>query len=90
VGDLKPPKFLGVNFSMAPSETLSDETGSQKSKMAAEKNEIKRSAVSIHDSNEIPTAIHMFLRSGDTTILPGRLSDVRIREKSKMADKWNC
>jgi len=35
------PIFSGVNFSMAPSETLSDETGSQKSKMAAEKTELK-------------------------------------------------
>jgi len=70
---------------MALSETLSDETGSQKSKMAAEKNEMKRSSVSIHDSNEIPTAIPMFSRSGDTTKLLRRLSDVRIREKSKMA-----
>jgi len=32
--------FSGVNFSMAPSETLLDETGSQKSKMAAEKTEL--------------------------------------------------
>jgi len=36
---------------MAPSETLSDEARSQKSKMAAEKNEIKRGSVSIHDRN---------------------------------------
>jgi len=70
---------------MAPSETLSDETGSQKSKMAAEINEIKRSSVSIHDSNKIPTVIAMFLRSGDTTKLSRRLPDVQIREKSKMA-----
>jgi len=32
--------FLGVNVSKAPSETLSDENGSQKSKMAAEKTEL--------------------------------------------------
>jgi len=70
---------------MAPSETLSDETGSQKSKMAAEKNEIKRSSVSTHDSNEIPTAIPMFSRLDDTTKLSRRLSNVRIREKSLMA-----
>jgi len=34
------PMFSGVNLSMAPPETLSDETGSQKSKMAAEKTEL--------------------------------------------------
>jgi len=66
--------FSGVNFSMAPSETLSDETGSQKSKMAAEK--MKYSLVSIHDSNEIPTAVPMFSRSGETNKLLRRLSDV--------------
>jgi len=32
--------FLGVNVSMAPSKALSDETGSQKSKMAAEKTKL--------------------------------------------------
>jgi len=41
------PLCLGrVNFSMAPSETLSDKTGSEKSKMMTEKNDIKRSSVS--------------------------------------------
>jgi len=30
------PMFSGVNFSMVPSETLLDETGSQNSQMAAE------------------------------------------------------
>jgi len=34
------PKFSGVNFSMAPLETLWDETGSQKSKMAAAKTKL--------------------------------------------------
>jgi len=47
--------------------------------------EITYISASIHDSNEIPTAIPMFLRSGDTNKLLRRLSDVRIREKSKMA-----
>jgi hypothetical protein len=32
--------FSGVNFSMAPSETLPDETGSQKYKMAAEETKL--------------------------------------------------
>jgi len=75
--------FSGVNFSMAPSETLSDETRSQKSKMAAEKT--KLNVAQFLYTIEIPTAIPMFLRSGDTTKLLRRLSDVRIREKSKMA-----
>jgi len=34
------PVFSGVNFSMALSETLLDETRSQKSKMAAEKTKL--------------------------------------------------
>jgi len=80
------PMFSGVKFSMAPLETLSDETGSQKSKMAAAKPklnvaqflytiyEITFISASIHDSNEIPTAIPMFSRSGDTTKLLRRLS----------------
>jgi len=46
---------------MVSSETLSDETGGQKSKMAAEKNDIKRNSVSIHDSNEIPKAICLYM-----------------------------
>jgi len=61
--------FSGVNVSMAPSETLSGETGIQ-IQDGGPKNEIKRSSVSIHDSNEIPTAIPMFSRSGDTNKLP--------------------
>jgi len=47
--------------------------------------EITHISASIHDRNEIPTAIPMFSRSGDTTKLLRRLSDVRIRGKSKMA-----
>jgi len=62
--------FSRVTFSIALSETLSDETGSQKSKMAAEKNGIKCSSVTMHNSNEIATAIPMFLRSGDTANYP--------------------
>jgi len=78
--------FSGANFSMAPWETLSDETGSQKSKMVAAKTKLNIAQfLYIHDSNEIPTAIPMLSRSGDTTKLLRRLSDVRIREKTKMA-----
>jgi len=47
--------------------------------------EITQISASIHDRNEIPTAIPMFSRSGDTTKLLRRLSDVRIWEKSMMA-----
>jgi len=46
------PMFLGVNFLMAPSETLSDETGSQKSKMAAEKTECFRHRATRLDYSE--------------------------------------
>jgi len=73
----------GVNLSMAPSETLSDETGCQKSKMAAEKNEIKRSSVSIHDSNEISTVIPMFSKSGDDQTTP---KTVRCADEGEIKD----
>ena len=39
---------------------------------------------SIHDSNEISTAIPMFSGSGNTERLMGILSDVRVCRKSKM------
>jgi len=39
----------------------------------------------VHNSNEIPTAIPMFLRSGNTTWVLITMTDVRICEKSKMA-----
>ena len=54
------PMFSGSNFSMVLSATLPDETGSQKSKMAAEKTVISRISVYIHDGNEIPTAKSCF------------------------------
>ena len=47
--------FSGSNFSMALSVTLPDETGSEKSKTAAEKNVVSRISAYIHDGNEIPT-----------------------------------
>ena len=50
---LSTPMFSGSNVSMLLSETLPDETGSQKSKMAAEKNVITR--LSAYDSNKILT-----------------------------------
>ncbi len=50
------PMFWGSNFSMGLSVTLSDETGSQKSKMAAGNNVISSISANIHDSNEFPTA----------------------------------
>jgi len=52
--------FSGVNFSMAPSETLLDETRSKKSKMAAEKNEIKRNSVSIPEQRNSNGYTHVF------------------------------
>jgi len=39
----------------------------------------------VRNSNEIPTAVHMFPRSGNTTRVLIRINDVRICEKSKMA-----
>jgi len=41
--------FSGVNFSMAPSETLSDETGRQKFKMAAKKTKLNVALIVIID-----------------------------------------
>jgi len=51
--------------------------------MAAEKT--KLNVAQFLYTIEIPTAIPMFSRSGDTAKLLRRLSDVRIKEKSKMA-----
>jgi len=41
-------------------------------------------SASIHDRNEIPTAILMFSRSGNMTRVLTRMTDVRISRKSKM------
>jgi len=40
---------------------------------------------SVRNSNEIPTAMPMFSRSGNTTKVLRRMSDVRIGDKLKMA-----
>jgi len=42
-------------------------------------------SASVHDSNEIPSAIRTFLRLGNTTEVLQRMPDVRIGDKSKMA-----
>jgi len=44
-------------------------------------------SASIHDINEIPTAVPMFSTSGNTINLLQRMLDVRKKEKSKMAAK---
>jgi len=49
--------------------------------------EITYISASIHDINEIPTAVPMFSTSGNTIRLLRRMLDVRKREKSKMAAK---
>jgi len=67
---------------------LSDVWIREKSKMAAINRkliEITYISASIHDSNEITTAIPMFSRSGNTNELLRRMPDVRIGGKSKMA-----
>jgi len=68
--------------------TLSDVRIRDKSKMAAinrkYRYEITYILASIHDSNEIPTAI--FSMSGNTAVEGlRRMPDVRIGDKSKMA-----
>jgi hypothetical protein len=77
--------FLGSNFSMGLSVTLSDETGSQKSKMAAGDNVISRISANIHDSNEFPTANPTFSAFSISMKLLSILSDVSRSPKSKMA-----
>jgi len=52
--------------------------------LTGSRSEIPHISASINDSNGIPTAVPMFSRSVDTTKLR-RLSDVRMKEKSKMA-----
>ena len=79
------PMFLGSNFSLGLSATLSDETGSQKSKMAAGNNVISRISSNIHDSNEFPTANPTFSGSSISMELLPTLSDVSGSQISKMA-----
>jgi len=52
--------FPGSNVSIVLSVTLPDETGRQKSKMAAEKNIITRISANKHDSSTSSTAITRF------------------------------
>jgi hypothetical protein len=67
---------LGSNISMGLSVTLSDETESQKSKMAAGNNVISRNSANIHDSNEFPTANPTFSGFSISMELLSTLSDV--------------
>jgi len=50
--------------------------------------EITRISAYIHDRNEIPTAIPMFTRSGNTSEVLRRMPDIRTGDKSKM-DAYN-
>ena len=79
------PMFLGSNFSLGLSVTLSDETGSQKSKMAAGNNVLSRITSNIHDSNEFSTANPTFSGSSLSMELLSALSDVSGSRKPKMA-----
>jgi hypothetical protein len=69
---------------MALSERLYLETGSQKFKMAAP-NRMSYISASRQDSEEIPTAICMFLRSGKSIMLSQRLHLETGSQKFKMA-----
>ena len=77
--------FLGSNFSMGLSVTLSDETGSQKSKMAAGNNVISRISANIHDRHEFPMSNPTFSAFSISMKLLSILSDVSRSPKSKMA-----
>jgi hypothetical protein len=81
------PVFVRSNFSMGLSVSLSDETRSQKSKMAAENNVISRISANIHDSNEFLTAnpTLIFRRLASQWNYFYILSDVSGSRKSKMA-----
>ena len=63
--------------------TLSDETGSQKSKMAAGNNVNSRISANIHDSNEFPTANPTFSAFSISMELLPILSDVSGSQISK-------
>jgi hypothetical protein len=68
--------FSGSENLMAPSKRLLRPyfvTGSDKFKMAAAETGRTCISASIQDSKEIPTAICMFLVSGNSTMLPERL-----------------
>ena len=79
------PMFSGSNFPMSLSVTLSDETGSQKSKMAAQNYLISSISVNIHDSTEFPTANPTFSPFSIYMKLLPILFDVSGSRKSKMA-----
>jgi hypothetical protein len=77
--------FLVSGNSMAISRRLHLETGSQKFKMAAAKTGCTCISASIQDSKEIPTAICMFLGSGNSKLLSERLNIATGSPKFKMA-----
>ena len=70
------PMFSGTGNPMTLTWKLSDVTGSQKSKMAADKPEIHHILACRQDSNEIPTATPMFSGTGNSMTLTWKLSDV--------------
>jgi hypothetical protein len=79
------PMFLGSNFSMVPSVILPEETGCQKTKMAAAETGSIYNSASRLDRNAILAATPMFSGSSNSMGLLRTLPDTSGSRKSKMA-----
>ena len=77
--------FLGSNFSMVPSVILPEETGCQKTKMAAAETGSTYNSASRLDRNAISTATSMFSGYSNPNLMIRILSDTRGTGQSKMA-----
>jgi hypothetical protein len=77
--------FLGSNFSMVPSVILPEETGCQKTKMAAAETGSTYNSASRLDRNAILAATPMFSGSSNSMGLLRTLPDTSGSRKSKMA-----
>ena len=79
------PMLLGSNFSMVPSVILPEETGCQKTKMAAAETGSTYNSASRLDRNAILAATPMFSGSSNSMGLLRTLPDTSGSRKSKMA-----
>ena len=77
--------FLGSNFSMVPSVILPEETGCQKTKMAAAETGSTYNSASRLDRNAISTATSMFSGYSNPNLMIRILSDTRGTGQSNMA-----
>jgi hypothetical protein len=79
------PMFLGSNFSMVPSVILPEETGCQKTKMAAAETGSTYNSASRLDRNAVSTATPMFSGPSNPNLMIRILSDTRGTGQSNMA-----